>query len=267
MAKHLFPKAAPLSPRSNAYFEDGNYYRDFKGRKTKVSGVPTTENIYFWWFQYLRCSDKYLNSCLKNGKGMQRLYDDFGDIFAYADTPQGFWQWWIHKEGGADELRGEHLFGIRAKPQAEMQDWVSLDDLDSIKAELQKGSIKLLAVPTNLNKNIVTRRFQKLLKPLKETPKKTELAKYQVKSVKVDALSLEKALTVWKMKFVQKMSHAEIAYELEQNPRYAKRQIKIGRDYERSEYSDPRNTVIVRLWKKAQKNIDAVERGEFGFGH
>jgi hypothetical protein len=26
-------------------------------------------------------------------------------------------------------------------------------------------------------------------------------------------------------------------------------------------------TNIVRLWKKAQKNIDAVERGEFGFGH
>ena len=85
--------------------------------------------------------------------------------------------------------------------------------------------------------------------------------------LKVDALSLDKALTVWKMKFVLKMSHAEIAYELEQNPRFAKRQIKTGRDYERSEYTDPRNTVIVRLWKKAQKNIEAVERGEFGLGH
>ena len=37
--------------------------------------------------------------------------------------------------------------------------------------------------------------------------------------------------------------------------------MKKGRDYERSEYTDPRNTVIVRLWKKAQKNIEAVERG------
>ena len=58
-----------------------------------------------------------------------------------------------------------------------------------------------------------------------------------------------------------KMSHAEIAYELEQNPRFAKRRTKHGRDYERSEYTDPRNTVVVRLWKKAQKNIEAVERG------
>ena len=58
-----------------------------------------------------------------------------------------------------------------------------------------------------------------------------------------------------------------VRYELEQNPRFAKRQIKTGRDYERSEYTDPRNTVIVRLWKKAQKNIDAVERGDFGLGH
>ena len=58
-----------------------------------------------------------------------------------------------------------------------------------------------------------------------------------------------------------------VRYELEQNPRFAKRQIKTGRDYERSEYTDPRNTVIVRLWKKAQKNIEAVERGEFPLGH
>ena len=35
---------------------------------------------------------------------------------------------------------------------------------------------------------------------------------------------------------------------------------------ERYQY-DSQNTVIVRLWKKAQKNIDAVERGEFGLGH
>ena len=51
------------------------------------------------------------------------------------------------------------------------------------------------------------------------------------------------------------------AFSLEQNLRVAKRQMKKGRDYERSEYTDPRNTVIVRLWKKVQKNIEAVERG------
>ena len=30
---------------------------------------------------------------------------------------------------------------------------------------------------------------------------------------------------------------------------------------------DSNNTVIVRLWKKAQKNIEAVERGVFPLGH
>jgi hypothetical protein len=36
---------------------------------------------------------------------------------------------------------------------------------------------------------------------------------------------------------------------------------RVGYDY------DSANTVIVRLWKKAQKNIEAVERGEFPLGH
>ena len=61
---------------------------------------------------------------------MQRIYNDFGDIFAFADTPTGFWKWWNTKLEEHDCERGEYLFGIRSTAQAEMQEFVGLGDLD-----------------------------------------------------------------------------------------------------------------------------------------
>lgn len=267
MAKHRFPKPQPLSPRQKHIEEDGVLYHIKNGRRTKLRGVRYYDSIYYWWYQYLRCSERYRVACSKGGKGMQRIYKDFGDIFSYADTPTGFWDWWRHVDEGADQTRGERLFGIKAKLQTEMKDWLSLDDLDSLKAELKDGSVKLLAVPTNLNKTVVTRRFRKLIKPIKNTPRKLELAKYHPKSNKIDAVSLEKALLVWKMKFQQGMQHAAIAADLMENPRFApRRRVDENGEFVAFDY-DSRNTVIVRLWKKAQKNIEAVEQGVFPLGH
>ncbi len=219
----------------------------------------------------MRCSERYQRACEKEGKGigkkLKRVYDDFGDIFAYADTPQGFWKWWRHTEDGADATRGERLFGIRAKPITEEVDWLSLDDIESIKSEIQRGSVKLLAVPTNIKKRTLTQKVQKLLTALEVKSVAAEEARYHPTNLKVDALSLEKALTVWKMKNHQKMKHKQIAEELQNNPRFPIRQIKGSRDDVDGYQYDSQNTVVGRFLKKAQKNIEAVERGEFPLGH
>ena len=275
MTKHIFPKAQPLSPspRIKRWEEDGVLYTTRNGRKTKLQGVLYYDSIYYWWYQYLRCSERYQRACQKEGKGigkkLKRVYDDFGDIFAYADTPQGFWQWWIHKEDGADATRGERLFGIRAKPITEEVDWLSLDDIESIKSEIQRGSVKLLAVPTNIKKRTLSQKVQKLLTALEVKSVAAEEARYHPYNLKVDALSLEKALTVWKLKNHQRMKHKQIADELQNNPRFPIRQLK-GRgegDYAHAYQYDSQNTLVGRFLKKAQKNIEAVERGEFPFGH
>jgi hypothetical protein len=267
MAIYRFPKPHPLSPNRSYVDEDGVLYRVYKDRKTKLKGVRYYDSIYYWWYQYLRCSERYDSACQRNGKGMQRIYDDFGDIFAYEDTSRGFWQWWNEDVIGEDCVRGEYLFGIRSTSQAEMQAFVGTDDLAELEHDVANGTVKLIAVPTHLSKQVITRRFHKLVADLKVTPKKAEEAKYHPKQSKVDAVSLDKALAVWKMKFQQGMKHAEIAYELEKNPRFAIRETKHARDAAEGYLYDPRNTVIVRLWKKAQKNIEAVERGEFPLGH
>ena len=65
-------------------------YRMLKGKKVVVSGVATTDSIYYLWFEYLKRSEKYKTACANNGKGMKRLYADFGDVFAYEGI-EGFW--------------------------------------------------------------------------------------------------------------------------------------------------------------------------------
>jgi hypothetical protein len=114
MAMYRFPKPQPLSPNRNYVEEDGVLYRVYKGRKTKLKGVRYYDSIYYWWFQYLRCSERYQSACEHGGKGMRRIYDDFGAIFAFEDTPRGFWQWWNEDVIGEGCVRGEYLFGIRS---------------------------------------------------------------------------------------------------------------------------------------------------------
>ena len=74
-------------------------YRTLKGKKVAVSGVATTDSIYYLWFEYLKRSEKYKTACANNGKGMKRLYADFGDVFAYRGDGDGL------------RLEGEGEFG------------------------------------------------------------------------------------------------------------------------------------------------------------
>ena len=84
------------------------YYQLQKGKKKPVKGVELSESIYYWWFEYLKLSDKYqrvcgldvqLTSCDESEYELwlkqygRELFDDFGNIFQY-EGGEGFWRWW-----------------------------------------------------------------------------------------------------------------------------------------------------------------------------
>lgn len=189
MSVLYFPKPQPLSPNTKTVEVDGVRFRTVKGRKVRVRGVATTDSIYYLWFEYLKRSEKYKTACANNGKGMKKLYSDFGDVFAYKGIG-GFWDWWTE--------RGQYLFGI--KPINQLDAFATVDDVNSIAKQVDEGTYRLVAIPTNLTKTTIKKRLNKLLTELKVTPTAQQTAKYSVAQSKVDVDSLETCLMAYDLK-------------------------------------------------------------------
>jgi len=87
------PKNFPFSP---PYFCHPKFIKDSKL-------VKQEDCIYYLWFEYLRRSSKYFAACKNGGKGMEELYDKWGDIFKVT-----FDEWFSQEINGV--VRGEYLF-------------------------------------------------------------------------------------------------------------------------------------------------------------
>ena len=221
MPEYHFPKPHPLSPNTRTWVEDGVRYRKNKnarGGKSVVSGTHITSSIYYWWYEYLRLSALYQKKCGKRVELSEadaerysawdkeygrRLYEDFGDIFAYdtvCHTPvQRFWEWW------RDGNRGGQLFGVAAAGA----NWVTSEDIDSLMAD---KTVKLFAVETTLRKTEIRRRFNALLKSLDVSPVE-RAPRYQLANPKVDVPGLRKCWKVY-MDFESGLSVYEIGCRL-----------------------------------------------------
>ena len=291
MASLYFPKPQPLSPNTTAYMKDDlRYYRKQKGREVLVKGVEQTDSIYYWWFQYLLRSEKYKTACANNGKGMKKLYNDFGNIFEYK-----FWDWWTEK--------GQLLFGI--KPIQQVADFTTVDEVLENKKQIENGDIKLVALPTNLTKATLQRRLSKILKEMEVTPTAEQRAKYQPSQAKVDVDSLRDCLVAYDLK-QQGFRNVEIggqflvgqdeldelvrdgrtkskSFEFDALSKFiSKRNMSVDEYDEliakgegvffvggkkRTATKNYLNVKANRMIAKAKKNIEAVEKGEFGVGH
>ena len=188
MPSRYFPKPQPLSPNTKTWVEEGVRYQKDKrvrGGKRRVKGVPTTDSIYYLWFEYLKRSEKYKSACANNGKGMAKLYKDFGNIFEYEGV-EGFWNWW--KE------RGQYLFGIKAT-----QEIVEFDSADEV---VGYKDYKLIAIPKNITATTIKKRLNKLVDDMKSELKPTaeQTAKYSIFQTKVDVESLKSCLMAYDLK-------------------------------------------------------------------
>jgi hypothetical protein len=183
-----FSKPQPLSPKSKTWEEGNTRYQKNKnavGGKTSVKGVPTTDSIYYLWFEYLKRSEKYKKACANNGKGMTKLYKDFGNIFEYEGV-DGFWVWWNE--------RGQYLFGITSK-----QEIVEFDTADEV---VGYEDYKLIAIPKNVTATTIKKRLNKLVDDMKSELKPTaeQTAKYSIAQTKVDVKSLKACLMAYDLK-------------------------------------------------------------------
>ena len=154
-----------------------------KGGKTSVKGVPITDSIYYLWFEYLKRSEKYKTACANNGKGMTKLYKDFGNVFEYEGV-EGFWNWWNE--------RGQYLFGIEGK-----QEIVEFDNADEV---VGYEDYKLIAIPKNITATTIKKRLNKLVDDMELTSTAERKAKYSIAQTKVDVGSLETCLMAYDLK-------------------------------------------------------------------
>jgi hypothetical protein len=319
MGPLFFTKPQPLSPNTKVQLDaKGRRVLIRKGKPVLVKGTWTADSLYYLWFEYLKRSNKYKIACASKGKGMRKIFDDFGDIFQYQGL-DGFWQWWNE--------RGQYLFGI--SPVSQLNDFCSLEELAELETEIAVGNYQLVALPTNLTKSALKNRVGKLISQMNVDPSRNDLAKYQIKHVKVDADSLKNCLLAYDLK-QQGLDALEIAFRVKsvtpkeaedllidgrKNPRevdleglvemseqnhaeynkrlkraeeiVSKRLERLGKtwddvdydalldkemgllktNYVRTARKASLRTNTYKLIKKAEANIAAVERGEFGFGH
>ena len=193
MSVKYFPKPQPLSPSTRTWVDSEGVRWEkgarVRGGKRRVKGAWCTDSIYYLWFEYLKRSSKYKSACANNGKGMQKLYKDFGDVYAYEGI-EGFWKWWTDI--------GQYLFS--SKPISNVSGFFTLGDVAEYEAEVKSEKILLLPIPTQANKVSVTKAVSKLLKEVRFTEGNNDKPKYEIENVKVDVKGLAKALLAYDMK-------------------------------------------------------------------
>ena len=194
-----FPKPQPLSPRTRAEYEGGKWRLKRKGGGV-LKGVPTTQSVYYMWFEYLRRSERYREVCEKQGttknKKLNTLFADFGDIHAIAGSKTGFVsaaafydQWWVCK--------GQYLFGVPGQRQVDQ--CLSFADVLALKAEIESGDIKIVGLPANMPKAKLRQRVGRLITNLDVlVDNAVQLKpKYTISSERVDVESLQECLMAY----------------------------------------------------------------------
>ena len=247
-----FAKPQPLSPNSKTWVEGNTRYRKdrtAKGGKRSVKGVPTTDSIYYLWFEYLKRNENYKKACANKGKGMTKLYKDFGNIFAYEGI-EGFWKWW--------NKRGQYIFGVEGK-----QEIVEFDNANEV---VGYDDYKLIAIPKNITATTIKKRLNKIVDEIKEELKPTAPPKndYPITQNKVDVESLKTCLMAYDLRkegtdileigmSVMWVSGAE-AKDLVEDGRSR------GKEYDIGELRSHSNKAVKKYWRVYDKVIGQLEK-------
>ena len=205
---YYFPHPQPLAPTTKAQPKRvGNKVKWVEEGKGVRRGVGTTQSIYYLWFEYLKRSEKYKKACANNGKGMKKIYDDFGDIFklktdanGYTDAEDFYRNWW------EKDNRGARLFGIRAID--ELKEFASVEDVLSLQNDIDDYEIVVL--PKSLPKTIMRKRVGELITALQSKDVDRGKAKYEVVSDRVDVESLRNCLDVYDLMSTKEHTAVEV---------------------------------------------------------
>ena len=236
-------------------------YPTFGTAKNRKSVAYLKRSPYYWWWEYLRRNQEYLDCCASKGNGrLADLYKDFGDV-----REKEFRVWW------QEDRRGARLFG-------EQQLEVNFHEMDSA-AEWQAGwtkdKVMVVAFPLVVGKRRLMGQIRKLLDK-RHTGKQGRPALAKVESTAKYKLSrnyttanLETALSVYD-KWIEnnakpkaeQIKQWEIGVELKLN----KLAIKDAYSSLKQDRAVGRNllgAVVKRYLTQAQKTIKSLEEGVF----
>jgi hypothetical protein len=146
----------------------------FKKYKT-IRGVHYENSIYYYWFEFLKLNEKYITACKNKGRGMKKIYEDFGDI-----RNKTFRQWWNEKYKGI--TRGVYLFAS-TNP---------FNQLININSQTQYNQINqsdytVIAVPKLIDKKYAVQQVRKLTQNNKKFNYEAKY-KFESKTFKIETL-------------------------------------------------------------------------------
>lgn len=238
-------------------------------------GVYFEDCIYYYWFEYLKLSRNYRKACQNNGKGMEDLYTNFGNVFDIH-----FMDWWEE----ADEhghTRGARLFGDTKITK--MESFITPEQALELRPEIDRGKYKLLAVPTNATKKELSRGFTLLLRDLAvDENRRISTAKYQICNFRVTPKTLKKSLDAWNYNETGKYTGALIGAlisdknnhdDIEERKKH-KEMIKrmkarmgtrsrMGSSFDTDDKYASFSVSAIRALKRIEPNIKAAENGFF----
>ena len=133
--------------------------------------------VYYWWWAYLKRSDRYIACCEQGGSGdLAELYADFGDV-----RGDSFKQWWL------EDSRGLRLF---AEPRGEDSVRILTPD-DQV---LSQSEALTVSLPLYLPRRHLERAFKQLLAQVHPGKRGIQLAKHSQARYRVHGQPNTKAL-------------------------------------------------------------------------
>jgi hypothetical protein len=119
----------------------------FGRSKVDKAKEPFKQSLHYLWWEYLRRSTRYKETCKNGGKGeLRELYKDFGDVFTVD-----FKTWWQIDNRGI-ELFAEEL------PDDKIRRVNKAEDLNL------KDEILTVSIPLNLPQEFILETVRKMLK-------------------------------------------------------------------------------------------------------
>jgi hypothetical protein len=207
-------------------------------------------SVYYWWFEYLKRNEDYLECCENGGEGkLANLYKDFGDIRTIT-----FKKWWM------EDQRGAELF---ADPSPED----TVRTLNEGERVLSKSEALTISFPINLPKNLLEKRFKQILDIEHKGKRGVQLAKKSRAKYRFNGQpnieGLRVALQVYDFKKANPdMRLFDIGNAL---PRFQLQQKFVhGETY--SEREDKKNILsatVGRYLKRVADRIENVAKGKF----
>lgn len=256
------PKPTIRFPSAPAIFE-ARYLTEVRAdgtRFTKGGGVQWDRSIYYYWWRYLRLSERYKKLCANAGEGgnaaLRQVYADFGDVFEHDDTKEGFWAWYRYKDDEIQPNRAAYLFGY------ETYDQVFVVDAGE---EVDRDDVLLMAIPKGMLKRTMKRQIETILKREIERKRgqrlRSEAVRYQ--PVHENIKGLDTAMRVYQArKDNPSMPLWRIALQADASPSVVDKKAALSGEHA----ADIRHLLASqadRTYRKAVAIIKGVERGVF----